>query len=52
MLNGTGAIHIYNDNKAMVLIPSVVWRDSAFFFKDKDKVSIRIDGARLIIERI
>lgn len=52
MLDGIGVIHIYTNSKAMVFIPSVVWRDSAFLFKDKDKVSIRIDGTRLIIEKI
>ena len=51
-LQGKGTLHIYNGAKAFVSIPSDVWKDSTFFFKDKDKVSVRIEGARLIIERI
>jgi hypothetical protein len=51
-LNGKGTLHIYNKAKAFVSIPSAVWKDSTFTFKDKEKVSVKIDGNRLIIEKI
>ena len=51
-LKGKGTLHIYRKAKAFVSIPSAVWKDSTFTFKDKEKVLVKIDGNRLIIEKI
>jgi hypothetical protein len=51
-LNGKGTLHIYHKAKAFVSIPSSVWKDSTFHFKDKEKVIVKIEGNKLIIEKI
>ena len=41
-------MHIYG-SKAAITIPSVVWRDSAFPYRDKQVVEVEIKGKDLVI---
>lgn len=48
---GTGTVYAIN-KKTWIYIPLSVSDDSAFPFKKGDKVKIRIEGKKLIIERV
>jgi len=50
-LQGNGTLHNYQGSKCFVSIPASVWRDSAFPFKDKEKVMIIIDGDQLLVRK-
>jgi hypothetical protein len=51
-LEGTGKIHEQVKGRIMIYIPAAVHRDSQFPFEPKENVNIRIDGKRIIIEKI
>jgi len=51
MLKGEGKFNIYG-SKAIISIPSAVWRDSQYPFKKGEKVMINIAEGKLIIKKI
>jgi len=52
VLQGKGKVHEPIKGRLRIYIPSDVHKDSAFPFKPKEDVTIRIEGKRLIIEKI
>ena len=50
-LEGKGKIQEPVKNRVLIYIPADVHKDSAFPFKDKEDVNVKIDGDRLIIEK-
>jgi hypothetical protein len=51
-LEGEGAIYEHAKGRIVVYIPAKVRSDSAFPFEIGEKVNIRIDGKKLIVEKI
>ena len=51
-LEGTGKIHEQVKGRIMIYIPTNVHKDSQFPFKPRDNVKVRIDGEKLIVERL
>ena len=52
VLKGKGKIHEPVRGRIMIYIPAKVHQDSVFPFKPKDEVEVRIEGEKLIIERL
>ena len=52
VLQGKGKIHEPAKGRIMIYIPADVHKDSAFPFKPKDEVNIKIKGDKLIIEKL
>lgn len=51
MLKGKGKFNVYG-SKAIISIPSAIWRDSQYPFKKGEKVMINIAEEKLIIKKI
>ncbi|MDD8019459.1 MAG: hypothetical protein PHP42_13885 [Bacteroidota bacterium] len=51
-LEGEGAIYEHAKGRVVVYIPAKVRSDSAFPFEIGQKVKIRIDGKKLVVEKI
>lgn len=49
-VKGKGTFHIYG-SKGVVSIQSKIWRDSAFPFGDKDKLTVVVDKDTVTITR-
>ena len=49
-MEGNAVMHVYS-SKASITVSSIVWRDSVFPFKDKQKLEVEIKGKELIIRR-
>jgi len=47
-----GSIQSTSAGTALIIIPSAVALDSAFPFKPHEKVLVRIEGEKLIIEKV
>ena len=52
VLTGIGKIHEPTKGRIMIYVPADVHKDSTFPFEPKDNVKIRIDGVKLIVEKI
>lgn len=50
-LDGEGSLYEHTKGKVVLYLPAAVVRDSAFPFEVGDKLRIRIEGKRLIVER-
>lgn len=50
-LKGKGSIYQHVKGKMYVYIPAVVRDDSAFPFKPGEKVTVNIDGNKLVIKK-
>jgi len=51
VLQGRGTIYQHVKGKMYVYIPAGVRDDSQFPFKPGEKVNVRIDGSKLIVEK-
>jgi len=51
-LEGVGKVHEPVKGRIMIYIPASVHRDSQFPFKPKENVTVRIDGDRLVVEKV
>jgi len=52
VLQGKGKIHEPVKGRIMIYIPADVHKDSAFPFEPKEEVNIKIEGKKLIIEKL
>jgi hypothetical protein len=51
MKSKIGSIQATGSGTLLIIVPSVVALDSAFPFKPRDKVMVRIEGNRVIVEK-
>lgn len=51
-LKGRGKVHEPVKGRIMIYIPANVHKDSAFPFKPKEDVEVRIEGKKLLIKKI
>ena len=51
-LEGTGKIHEQVKGRIMIYVPAVVHRDSQFPFQPKESVKIKIEGNKVIVEKM
>jgi hypothetical protein len=51
VLSGIGKIHEPAKGRVLIYVPADVHKDSAFPFKPKDKVRVKIANGKLIIEK-
>lgn len=52
MKTKVGSVQSTSAGTALVIIPSAVANDSSFPFKPHEKVIVRIEGERVIIEKV
>lgn len=51
-LKGEGAIYEHAKGRIVIYVPAKVRSDSAFPFEVGEKVNVRIDGKKLIVEKL
>jgi hypothetical protein len=47
-----GSVQSTSAGTALIIVPSAVALDTAFPFRPHDKVMVRIDGERVIVEKL
>lgn len=51
-LKGKGSVYMHAKDRMVIYIPSEVRKDSAFPFEVGEKLEIKIDKKRLVVEKI
>ena len=51
-IEGKGSIYQHAKGRLVIYIPADVSKDSAFPFEVSEKVKVRIDGKKIVVEKV